>query len=114
LPDLTIDRNLQDIIALKKACPEKVLLLLGNHDVQYMFYPHFRSSGFRDRQIKEKFGGLCFYTNALPEGGIDIIIRYMKLSKHTCEICGSRKNVKVRGKRWIKTLCDEHAHFAKN
>lgn len=48
LPDLVIDLNLQDIIALKKKHPEKVVLLLGNHDVQYMYYPQFQCSGFRD------------------------------------------------------------------
>jgi 3',5'-cyclic AMP phosphodiesterase CpdA len=56
-PDLVIDRNLQDIITLKKKYPEKVILLLGNHDVQYMFYPHFRCSGFRD-SMKRPLGAL--------------------------------------------------------
>src|ERR1700744_72314 len=52
LPDLVIDQNLQDIIALKKRYPEKVILLLGNHDVQYMFFPHFRCSGFRESMLR--------------------------------------------------------------
>lgn len=35
LPDDTILRNLQNIIFFKKAAPERVVLLLGNHDIQY-------------------------------------------------------------------------------
>jgi hypothetical protein len=47
LPDQAITRNLLDIIDLKKRHPETVELLLGNHDVQYLHYPHFLCSGFR-------------------------------------------------------------------
>lgn len=39
--------NLRGIIQLKLEFPEKIILLLGNHDVHYRDYPHFRSSGFR-------------------------------------------------------------------
>jgi hypothetical protein len=37
LADGTILRNLKDIIEQKKQNPDKVIMLLGNHDVQYMF-----------------------------------------------------------------------------
>jgi hypothetical protein len=47
LPDRLIYQNLLQIIALKKEHPEEVELLLGNHDVQYMHYPHYLCSGFR-------------------------------------------------------------------
>jgi predicted phosphodiesterase len=40
--------NLLDIIELKKTYPDKVVLLLGNHDIQYMFLDEgFGCSGFR-------------------------------------------------------------------
>jgi len=39
--------NLKEIIELKKEYPEKVVLLLGNHDVQYMNYPDNKCSGFQ-------------------------------------------------------------------
>jgi predicted MPP superfamily phosphohydrolase len=39
--------NLLDIIQFKKDNMDKVVLLLGNHDIQYMFHPEFRCSGFR-------------------------------------------------------------------
>jgi predicted MPP superfamily phosphohydrolase len=40
--------NLLDIIELKKNYPDKVILLLGNHDIQYMFLSEgFECSGYR-------------------------------------------------------------------
>lgn len=39
--------NLQEIINLKKKYPDKVVLLLGNHDIQYMDYPYRRCPGFQ-------------------------------------------------------------------
>ncbi|HZY39739.1 MAG TPA: metallophosphoesterase [Mucilaginibacter sp.] len=47
LSDLAILENLKKIIALKKRQPEKVDLLLGNHDAHYFHYPRFQCSGFR-------------------------------------------------------------------
>ena len=58
-------------------------------------------------QIKEKFGGLRFYTNILPEGGHEIISKYENLSYKTCEKCGEPGVIRKGG--WIATLCDEHA-----
>ena len=37
--DFAILENLKKIISLKKRHPDKVVLLLGNHDVQYLHYP---------------------------------------------------------------------------
>jgi hypothetical protein len=57
-------------------------------------------------QIKEKFGGLCFYYH----GGDDTISGMVhlaeSLSYKTCETCGSTKNI-GHTKGWIKTLCEE-------
>ena len=38
--------NLKDIIFFARAYPEKVVLLLGNHDIQYI-HPKYQCSGFR-------------------------------------------------------------------
>ncbi|GAB4040922.1 metallophosphoesterase [Spirosoma gilvum] len=45
--DETIYNNLLDIIQLKQSQPDKIVLLIGNHDAQYMHFPHYRCSGFR-------------------------------------------------------------------
>ncbi|GAB3316416.1 metallophosphoesterase [Larkinella ripae] len=47
LSDDTILTNLQQIIALKQQHVHKVVLLIGNHDAQYLHFPHYRCSGFR-------------------------------------------------------------------
>jgi 3',5'-cyclic AMP phosphodiesterase CpdA len=47
ISDEVILRNLEQLIELKKSDPEKIVLLLGNHDVQYLHFPHHRCSGFR-------------------------------------------------------------------
>ena|SRR5579859_4660660 len=42
-------QNIYEIVEFKKMYPEKVVLLLGNHDVQYMWsYREFGCTGFRD------------------------------------------------------------------
>jgi 3',5'-cyclic AMP phosphodiesterase CpdA len=45
--DETIYTNLHDIIQLKCEKPDKFVLLIGNHDAQYIHFPHYRCSGFR-------------------------------------------------------------------
>ena len=45
--DETIYTNLHKIIELKQRQPDKFVLLIGNHDAQYLHYPHYRCSGFR-------------------------------------------------------------------
>jgi hypothetical protein len=50
LGDIEIKKNLLDIIAFKKMLPDKVVLLIGNHDVQYFEKAHF-CSGFRHTML---------------------------------------------------------------
>ena len=57
----TMITNLENIIQFKKDNMEKVELLLGNHDIQYMYYPKYRCSGFRN-EIAFTLGEL-FYSN---------------------------------------------------
>ena len=51
ISDEKIKENLIDIINFKKAFPDKVVLLLGNHDVMYYNPPadifNYRCSGYR-------------------------------------------------------------------
>jgi len=59
-------------------------------------------------QIKEKFGGLCFY---IGEGTDAIHARVAEAEKEstlTCEISG--KPGKIRAGGWLKCLSDEHAN----
>jgi len=45
--DEEVYENLQNVRILKEQYKDKVLLLLGNHDIQYLHYPVYRCSGFR-------------------------------------------------------------------
>jgi hypothetical protein len=47
LSDNVILENLQQIIRFKHHYPDKIILLIGNHDAQYLHFPHYRCSGFR-------------------------------------------------------------------
>lgn len=49
VPDGPMRENLENLIAFKKKFPEKVILLIGNHDLQYLEWPEpaFICSGFR-------------------------------------------------------------------
>ncbi|GAB2560728.1 metallophosphoesterase family protein [Spirosoma aerophilum] len=45
--DDTIYSNLNTVIQRKMEAPDKFVLLIGNHDAQYLHYPLYRCSGFR-------------------------------------------------------------------
>ena len=45
--NLPIKNNLLAIIALKKRYPEKIILLWGNHDIQYLLDNEYYCSGYR-------------------------------------------------------------------
>src|SRR5680860_961355 len=38
--------NFNAVIQFKKSLPEKVILILGNHDIHYLHYPKYSCSGF--------------------------------------------------------------------
>lgn len=59
LSDFAILENLKKVIAWKERHPEKVILLLGNHDIQYLHYPAHQCSGFRPTMQK----GLTYLFN---------------------------------------------------
>lgn len=69
---------------------------------EYVLLPKFTV------QVKEKFGGLRFYTvHGLPDEVIDFMLEKEAESFKTCEVCG--KPGERRGNGWVKALCDEHA-----
>lgn len=56
-------------------------------------------------QVKQKFGGLRFYTNHSDEYTNGLISFASYLSYRTCEQCGSRDGVKQTDGGWIEPLC---------
>lgn len=64
--------------------------------------------GITVAQIKEKFGGLRFYVNNLPDNAIFFITESEKKSYNSCEVCGElAEQHKIKG--WINTLCENHS-----
>ena len=57
-------------------------------------------------QVKEKFGGLRFYTNGYNESVSAMISMAESMSYRTCEVCGNPGRSNNYG--WISTLCDTH------
>lgn len=60
---------------------------------------------YRIFQVKEKFGGLRFYTAYAYSDEFEAIIeKYEELSLKTCEYCGRPGTINDT-RSWIKTLC---------
>ena len=57
-------------------------------------------------QVKEKFGGLRFYTGPAPDEVYRAIDNAEEESLRTCEMCGRPGTLMGRG--WFKTRCQEH------
>lgn len=54
LNNSTINGNLYDLIELKKSNPKKIILLWGNHDIQYLLgYKNYGCSGYRPEMLEE-------------------------------------------------------------
>ncbi len=64
-------------------------------------------------QVKEKFGGLRFYTGPCTERGYTLIGLAEGMSVRTCEVCGKHGRTCVRGGSWLKTVCKAHAEELK-
>lgn len=60
--------------------------------------------GFYPIQIKEKYGGLRFYTSYGNDEIFDLIEKAEQKSYGICERCGKAGEVRPGG--WIMTLCD--------
>lgn len=79
-------------------------------------YEEFSETGFREviekvdhvyvRQIKEKFGGLRFYTNGGDQYVSGLIGMAESWAAQTCERCGETGTRRLGG--WVRTLCDKH------
>lgn len=64
-----------------------------------------RRDDVRITQIKEKFGGLRFYTGPASQEFYDEIDKAESASLATCEMCGEAGNMR-NDKGWIKTRCN--------
>lgn len=82
----TIYKNFMDILYFKKSNTDNVVLLLGNHDVQYINI-HYRCDGFRNN--------MYFKLNALYISNIDLFKYVYKYNNYLFSHAGFSK-------KWIK------------
>ncbi len=75
-------------------------------ELKYL-YILYDEEPFKVVQVKEKFGGLRFYTNWETEEISNLIETAEEKSYTICEICGGEGSLRRGG--WLKTLCDKHA-----
>lgn len=65
-------------------------------------------SDYKVAQVKEKFGGLRFYTSNVRPENMDEFRSLIDAAEHdsyrTCEECGDRGSLRDNG--WYKTLCE--------
>lgn len=66
---------------------------------------HCEREGIEVHQVKEKFGGLRFYTSPASPEFHGIIHAAEVMSFLICEECGEPGT--LRSGSWIRTLCDE-------
>ena len=55
-------------------------------------------------QVKDKFGGLCWYDNGISEDVKDIVDTYCFISKYVCCNCGDIHDIKMSN-GWICPYC---------
>lgn len=67
--------------------------------------PQVFADTFRITQIKEKFGGLRFYTNWTTPEINEVINKYENISYSTCICCGAPAKWITKG--WISPFCDK-------
>lgn len=60
-------------------------------------------------QVKEKFGGLRFYTGPCTDRGYTLINLAERMADMTCEVCGKHGRTTSKPSGWLKTVCKAHA-----
>lgn len=58
-------------------------------------------------QVKEKFGGLRYYTNGHADNVDELIDEYEDKSFETCDVCGEKGKLR-EDSYWLSTRCEEH------
>jgi hypothetical protein len=87
-------------------CPE------GWVDIVWRLSEQLEPLGVECDQVKEKFGGLRFYTSGTEDPNdkrIDDLIRQAEHeAERTCDICGNPGKLGMFTKFYVRALCPEH------
>ena len=84
----------------------------GWHEIIARLHKHLLETDpdYQIFQIKEKFGGLRFYTDGLSEDGYKAVNEAEAESFMVCEECGEPGDLDTRT-YWVKTLCETHKNI---
>lgn len=84
----------------------------GWHPIVQPLIDYCNKHGIEILQVKEKFGGLRFYTGESPYE-LDLMISDAEAhSEITCEVCGEPGSIQGRG--WLKCVCPRHTGYLVN
>ena len=78
----------------------------GWHSIVAPLIDRAEKEGVEIVQVKEKFGGLRFYTGASSPEFQAAVDEAEALSYVICDVCGEPGE--PRGGGWIRVLCDKH------
>lgn len=62
------------------------------------------------KQVKEKFGKLCFYCAGGNDHTFGMVVMAQSLSARVCEVCGSPGTMETED-GWYRVRCKEHTGF---
>tara|TARA_Y100000034_G_scaffold8165_2_gene8920 strand:+ start:2468 stop:2905 length:438 start_codon:yes stop_codon:yes gene_type:complete len=111
--------DLQDCTAMESCMAWGVAVGEGWYDLIYNLCEQIMAldppKDFKAAQVKEKFGGLRFYTSGHGSKEIFALIDEAERRSYTiCEDCGSEENVSCDGRpSWVTTLCNSCAEALK-
>jgi len=60
------------------------------------------------KQVKEKFGALCFYYTGGNEFTFGMMIMAQAMSTRLCELCGGPGTLETKG-GWYRVRCEDHS-----
>lgn len=67
---------------------------------------------YKLNQIKEKFGGLCYYIKNVPDDHHVAVNSLIMLAERqalsTCDVCGEKGSLRII-KGWYSTRCEQHS-----
>ena len=79
--------------------------IMNRHENEKRNNPGHTGMVLQATQVKEKYGGLRFYTNGHDDYVDGLIDMAERMSECTCEKCGDAGKPNDAG--WISTLCDK-------
>ena len=99
------ERQINPLVILRRFLDKKIDNF--RRKVKFIYVESNRYPQVEAVQVKEKWGGLCFYTDGHNDAQGGAISFAESMSYHICERCGSTNDVQQTKGGWVKTWCKE-------